>query len=177
MKEFHTPGKKDESLSLQTQKERTLFFVFEASGECWNGLNLLLFLTCFLQWDTPYWRMYKFQALWFSSKARFHVKTMWAFKSPQQTAFMYNNTTVSSVIMWNVPVLLIFLFVRYCGKHHPPHDETLAANRELEMVEKASQKAVARKPKNYSSFFFIILLPWLESAVSRPQGAFPERKS
>jgi hypothetical protein len=45
------------------------------------------------------------------------------------------------------------------------------------MVEKASQKAVARKPKNYSSFFFIILLPWLESAVSRPQRAFPERKS
>lgn len=82
---------------------------------------------------------------------------------------MYNNTTVSSVIMWNVPVLLIFLFVRYCGKHHPPHDETLAANRELEMVEKASQKAVARKPKNYSSFFFIISLPWFESAVSRPQ--------
>lgn len=51
----------------------------------------------------------------------------------------------------------------------PPHDETLAANRELEMVEKASQKAVARKPKNYSSFFFIISLPWFESAVSRPQ--------
>jgi hypothetical protein len=41
----------------------------------------------------------------------------------------------------------------------PPHDETLAANRELEMVEKASQKAVARKPKNCSSFFFIISLP------------------